>query len=297
MYKNLLIESKAHISFQHNQLRVETEDVHHFPIEDLNSLVVSNRASTITVYCLDALAKNGTCVITCGNNYHPTGVQLPFGAYSRRLPMIKLQFNQPRPRVKKLWQQIIKQKILNQGKCLQLSGQEDSISFLADKVKSGDSGNMESVAANKYFKILFGKAFSRQEDDMAGNAMLNYGYAVIRASIARFIAVYGLEPSVGLFHHSEQNNFNLADDLIEPFRPVIDMLVYKLLMDGHNEMSPEVKSQLIETLNIDVEIGSKRQPVNYAIEQVVQSLIRCYKGDDKNLKLPNILPLKVHSYE
>ena len=244
---------------------------------------------------MDALATNGTAVIICGDNHQPSGVFIPFGAYSRRLPMIKLQFQQSKPRLKRLWQQIVKRKIENQGKCLALLGISDEVTSMASRVKSGDCDNVEGAAARKYFMSLFGENFSRQDDDFR-NGMLNYGYAIIRACIARYIAVYGLEPSVGVFHHSEQNNFNLADDIIEVFRPVVDLYVGQSKVKG-DDLTPTIKQDLVQLLNVDVLMKGMKQPVNYAIEQLVQEIIKYYKSDTDEINLPELLPINLHAYE
>lgn len=296
MHQNIIITSPANISVKDGRLSVHTDKVHFFPVEDLNVVVLNNRKSKISSYALDLLSENGTTVIVCGSNHNPAGVLLPFGAYSRRLPMIKLQFSQSKPKLKRIWQQIIRQKIKNQGKCLELAGKYDCVSCLVDKVKSGDAENMEGYAAKVYFTKLFDDYFVRRNDSVV-NSMLNYGYAVLRACIAKHIAVYGLEPSVGIFHHNEQNNFNLADDLLEVFRPVVDLFVSQYEITGMDELDTSAKSCLVELLMAEVIIKGMRQSVSYAMEQVVQGLVRVYRGEAENLDLPCILPIKVHEYE
>ncbi len=295
MYHNIVLESSAAIYCKQGQLYIETDEKHHFPMEDLNALVIGNQKTTITVRTLGALADNGTAVFVCGQNHQPSGVFIPFGAYSRRLPMINLQFKQSMPRKKRLWQQIVRHKILNQGQCLIIQGIEDDVSQLSAQVKSGDSTNIEGVAARKYFKALYGANFSRGMDNI-NNAMLNYGYAIIRGCIARYLALYGLEPAVGIFHHSELNNFNLADDLIEVFRPVVDLVVSQSNVEG-DELNPILKQELVKVLQMDVLVKGMKQPVNYAIELIVQGLIRYYKGEIDELELPILLPTSIHAYE
>lgn len=296
MYKNILINNPSKIFQKNHQLIVDVNGIHKFPIEDIATVVIDNPQTSITTNTLNMLAEQGVCVIICNDKHLPSGCLMPIAAYSRRLPMLKLQINQSKVKIKHLWQQIIKQKILNQGKCLQLLGCEDNVSPIADRVKSGDTDNMEAVAAAKYFKSLFGNDFAR-DDDIPINGMLNYGYAIIRAYIARQIASYGLEPAVGLFHHNELNNFNLADDLIEPFRAMVDLQVAILINEGETDLSPNNKSRLIEVLAHDVTINGEHQPISYAIQKIVQNLIRCYKDESKLLLLPELLSIKVHEYE
>ncbi|MEE1361610.1 MAG: type II CRISPR-associated endonuclease Cas1 [Selenomonadaceae bacterium] len=294
MYRNILINNPARIYQKNHQLVVEVEAIHRFPIEDIATLVIDNQQTSITTNCLNMLAEQGVCVIVCDGKHMPSGCLMPVSAYSRRLPMLKLQLSLPKVKIKHLWQQIIKQKIANQGKCLELIGHEDNVSILTARVKSGDTDNVEGVAAARYFKNMFGDMFAR-DDDIPINGLLNYGYAIIRAYIARQISAYGLETSVGLFHHSELNNFNLADDIIEPFRPVVDLQVASI--GEGEELNPQNKSQLIGVLSHDVSLNGEKQPVSYAIEKVVQNLIRCFKGEADTLILPKLLPIEVHRYE
>lgn len=296
MYRYILISKPAKIYQKHHQLVVENEAIHHLPIEDIAVVVIDGHQTSITTNCLDMLVRQGTCVIVCDEKHMPSGVLQPVAAYSRRLPVLKLQMEQSKPRLKRLWQQIVKQKIANQGRCLQLAGYEDDVSTLADRVKSGDVDNVEAVAAARYFKVLFGSDFSRS-DEVPANALLNYGYAIVRAYVSRQLATYGLEPSVGIFHHSELNLFNLADDVIEPFRPMVDLWVLAMLKAGEQELTPNAKSQLIAVLSHDVLLGGEYHPISYAVERMVQGLVRCYKGESDTLVLPELVPIKVHEYE
>ncbi len=156
---------------------------------------------------------------------------------------------------------------------------------------------MEGTAAARYFPALFGEGFTRHGCDFL-NGFLDYGYAILRAAISRTIAVYGLEPCLGLFHHSEQNAWNLADDLIEPFRPVVDLLAAEHREEEEDlPLSKEHREKLIALLRTDVLLAGERQPVSYAMEKVLQSLIRCFEGNSEALLLPELLPRSVHRYE
>ncbi len=297
MSLHAMLSHSAHVSLRQGQLCVSGEPSRSLPIEDLDTLTLEDGGITVTEQCLCRLSESGVVVLVCNGKHTPTGVLLPFAAYSRRLSRIRLQMNQPRPRVKRLWQQIIRQKIRNQGKCLALSGGEDVVSVLADGVRSGDSGNAEGAAAARYFQVLFGKTFTRHSCDFL-NGFLDYGYAILRAAIARTIAAYGLEPCLGLFHHSEQNAWNLADDLIEPFRPVVDLLAAKYCDENEDALlTKEHREQLTALLRVDVLLTGERQPVSYAAEKVVQGLLRCFAGETEALPLPELLPLAAHRYE
>ena len=297
MHLHAMLSHSAHVSLHQGQLRVSGDPPRALSIEDIDTLTLEDGGITITQQCLCRLAENGAVVLVCDGRHQPAGVLLPFAAHSRRLARIRLQMGQPRPRVKRLWQQIVRQKIRNQGKYLSLSGVEDSVSVLVDTVRSGDSGNVEGAAAARYFRALFGDGFTRHGCDF-WNGFLDYGYAILRATIARTIAAYGLEPCLGLFHRSEQNAWNLADDLIEPFRPVVDLLAAEYREKEEDApLTKEHRERLAALLRVDVLLAGGRHPVGYAVEKVVQSLLRCFEGEADTLLLPELLPLAAHRYE
>lgn len=296
MYRQVIVQREARVYQKENQLVIENETAHRIPIEDIDTLVIANRRVNISAYCLDSLMANGSSVVICGKNYHPTGIVLPFAGYSRKLKMLRAQIDQPKPRLKQLWRTIVQQKILNQGKCLQLAGRKDVVSALSEQVRSGDKGNVEGWAAGRYFPALFGEGFERHEEDFL-NGVLNFGYAIIRSSLARFLAAYGFEPSLGIFHHSETNAFNLADDLLEPFRPVVDLYASTCEFPDTEELTPAIKRDLVGLLSVDILYGKERMSVDYAAEQVVQNLRRCYLEPEVQLQLPQLLPLQMHKYE
>lgn len=273
MYQQIMIDSRAKVYQKNNQLCIDNGEINHFPIEDIDTLVIANRESSITTRCLDSLVENGSSVLICGANYMPEGVLLPFGAYSRRLRMIRWQIGQSKPAIKQLWKRIVQQKIINQGRCLALVGKNDCVSVLAEKVQSDDKGNMEAVAAARYFKALFGSEFVRHEMDMV-NSILDYGYAIIRAAIARYLAAYGFEPCLGIHHRSELNAFNLADDLIEPFRPLVDLYASQQENIESEQLPKAVRQDLVGLLSANIMMGKEKVKVSNAIESVVQGLSR-----------------------
>ena len=297
MSLHAMLSRSAHVSLKQGKLCVSGEPSRSLPMEDIDTLTLEDGGITITEQCLCRLTESGASVIVCNGKHQPVGALMPLAAYSRRLSRIRLQTEQPKPRVKRLWQQIVKQKIRNQGKCLIISGMSNVIGGMVDTVRSGDTGNVEGAAAAKYFRTLFGSEFTRHECDFV-NGFLDYGYAIMRAVIARTIAAYGLEPCLGLFHHSEQNAWNLADDLIEPFRPVVDLLAAEYRDEAEDTMlNREHREKLTALLRAEVMLAGERQPVSYAVEKVVQGLIRCFEGETETLLLPELLPLNLHSYE
>ena len=296
MYQNMMIESSAHIYQKNSQLYIRSEEEHHIPIEDINMLLLANPQMNVSAQSLVSLAENGSAVVLCDGKRMPVAMVMPFAANARRLKMIRLQIQQSKPRLKRLWQQIVQQKICNQGKCLQLTGKPDTVTKFAEKVTSGDSKNTEAVAAGIYFKTLFGKTFSRHEDSIL-NGMLNYGYAVIRSAIARYLAVYGLEPCLGIFHHNEMNAFNLANDLIEPFRPLVDLYTAAHADEAADELTLTVRQGLVQLLSGNIRSQGEVHSVHYAIERMVQSLLRCFTGASQQLVLPELMAWQIHTYE
>lgn len=296
-YRNIVIENPAHISVRNRQLIIRTDSERSLPMEDISALLLENQRSTITTAALSQLGQCGCAVYMCDEKHLPCAVTIPFCQHSRSLGVISKQLSMTQPTQKRLWQEIVVAKITNQAKCLSLCQREDvanQLLALSRAVRSGDSQNMEAVAAAKYFPALLGDGFSRGEEN-GYNSALNYGYAILRGAIARSLAVYGFLPSFGLHHHSELNPFNLADDCIEPFRPIVDLLV-EAMMNAEDTLSSKHKRMLLNVLNLEVLSGGQRHSVSYAIERMVQSLRRATDGKT-SLCLPELLQLKQHAYE
>lgn len=296
MYQNVIIENGARIYQKNNQLYIQGAEEHHLPIEDINMLMLSQPQMTMSAQSLVSLSENGSAVVLCDAKHMPTAMMVPFAANARRLKMIRCQVSQSKPRLKRIWQQIVKGKIQNQGKCLQLAGKKDTVTFFANKVLSGDAKNVEAVAAAVYFKTLFGENFTRHDDTVI-NGMLNYGYAIFRSAIARYVALYGLEPCWGIFHHSEANAFNLADDMIEPFRPVVDLYVAMHVHESDVAMTLAMRHELVQLLGCNIILQDEIHSVSYAMERVVQSLIRCFTGASESIVVPEVMAEKIHTYE
>lgn len=298
-YRNLMIASNAQLKTENEQLLITTDATHRVPIEDINSVLIENRQSTITIATLAKLAQDGVTVYVCDEKHTPCAIMMPFAQNSRQYAMLKLQESISLPMQKQLWQQIVKSKISNQAKCLELNGfvaDAKNLLSLAKSVVSGDAKNVEAVAAANYFKTLFGKNFFRSDEKDMRNAALNYGYAIIRGHIARLIASYGFLPMKGIHHCSELNAYNLADDFIEPFRPVVDLLVAKELQSITN-LTPKIKQKLYNLLNVDINIASQMHSVAYAAEKMIQSYTRCCQKSTKELVLPKLVALRQHTYE
>ena len=267
-------------------------------MEDISALLIESRQATITTAALSLLGQRGCAVFICDEKHLPCAVLNSYCQHSRQLKVISEQIKLGEVLRKHLWQSIVVSKILNQAECLELCGNKnaaDGLRALAQSVRSGDSGNTEAAAAARYFPALFGADFTR--GGLNGiNSALNYGYAILRGCMARYLAVYGFMPSLGLHHKSELNSFNLADDMMEPFRPVVDLLVYSAVKPDE-ELCPELKRLLFNCLNLDIGSGNQRHSVAYAMERTVQSLQRSLTEGENALLLPKLLPLNQHRYE
>lgn len=299
-WHSILIGKPARLSLRQKHLLIEQEDSIPVPLEDIAVIVIEAREVVLTAPLLSALAQNGITLLTCDEQFLPCGQWLPFAQYHRSLKILKQQMNMTVPQKKQLWQQIVKQKIHNQAWLLNHSGHDiaaNRLNALACGVKSGDKDFHESQAAAVYFAVLFGKQFTRTQQN-AINGSLNYGYSIMRSAIARALVQYGFLPALGIHHCSELNAFNLADDLIEPYRPLIDLFAYEHANKLPENLDTTWKSRLIGLLHHQISLDGKTYSVLAAIERTVQSFQAALMEREANLlKLPEILSLKVHDYE
>lgn len=302
-WRSILISKSGKLSLCNRQLRIQQEgnDVT-IPIEDIAVIVIENREVVVTAALLSALAKEGTTVLTCDEQFLPCGQWLPFCQYHRQLKILQLQLSMSLPLKKRLWQVIVQQKIINQSRVMvyveQLDASNKLMSMVA-QVKSGDKVNVEARAAAYYFKSLFGKSFKRWSDNDISTC-LNYGYTILRSAVARSLVQYGWHPSMGLFHHSELNPFNLADDFLEVFRPLVDLMVWDLVQEGvtKNSLTPEIKKRLILLLHYQIELNNQVMSVLTAIDKVVSSFQRVVvEKEVRLLSLPDVVVLREFSYE
>lgn len=295
VWRSVMISSPAKLRREHYSLAIEQEQTAFVPFEDIAVIVLNHREITLTHPVLSACAEYGIGLYATGGNHQPAGVFLPFLPHSRTTRMMRLQLNVAKPAAKQAWASIVRRKIENQAACLELCGMNgvDRMESYARRVRSGDPDNVEAQAAAFYFAQLFGTDFTRA-DARWTNAALDYGYAVMRGAIARGLVAHGLHPTVGLFHDSEQNAFNLADDLIEPFRPLVDLHVAKHAALTQGDLIPADKQALVALLNVDVGMPQGRMSVFSAIEYAVESLVRVYEDDAKELDLPVLVGLQAH---
>ncbi len=246
-----MIQNPAKLTLSKGQLALRNEQGEHtLPLEDIAALILESPEITLTSALLSACMEQGVTVVTCSVTHTPNGALHPFLSHSRQSKVARIQMSWTEPLRKRLWQRIIQQKIINQAQCLTECRDKDStirLLALAKQVQSGDPDNVEAQAARDYWPKLFGKGFIRGAGDST-NAALNYGYAVIRAFVARSQVAYGLLPTFGIHHESELNAFNLTDDMMEAFRPLADTMVFQMRRAGElsedGNLSKENRQQL-----------------------------------------------------
>lgn len=299
-WRSVVISRPARLNREHFSLVVTQEATVRVPFEDIAIIVLNHREIALTHPVLSACGEYGIGLFSIGDTHLPNGVFIPFLQHSRATRQMRLQMALTRPVVKQAWSSIVAQKISNQAVCLALSDRNGSDRLLsyARRVRSGDPENMEAQAAAFYFSQLFGNNFYRDQPSRT-NACLNYGYAILRGAIARGLVAHGLFPAFGLFHDSEQNAFNLVDDIIEPFRPVVDLHVAKIISGAvSDEITSQDKINLISLLNVDMEMPQGSMSILSSIEYAIESLVRMYTQQDASLlQLPVLIGLNAHNQE
>lgn len=289
--RSLVFSSPANLSLKDRQivisLKESPEDKITAPIEDIGVVIIDNPAVSITIPLLNDLADNNVIVIICNSKGVPSSTLLSFGTNHYQGEILQSQIDITEPLKKGLWKQIVESKIKNQAALLNKLGKRgDKLKPYYNNVKSGDVDNREGIAARIYFQELFGKGFVRERSQEGINALLNYGYTILRAATARAVVGSGLFPGIGLYHHNRSNSFPLVDDLIEPYRPFVDEAVYQLLSNNCLELSKNAKAKLISVLYTDVFFKRTSRPLELGLTFTTSSLTRCLKKEDKELLLP-----------
>lgn len=263
------------------------------PIEDIGVVVLDNKQITVTSGLLEALLENNCAVISCDSKSMPVGLMLPLYGNTTQNERFRHQLEASLPLKKQLWQQTIKVKIENQAAVLKKCTGEEirCMKVWASEVKSGDSDNMEARAAAYYWKNLFPiEGFNRDRDGISPNNLLNYGYAILRAVVARGLVTSGLLPTLGIHHHNRYNAYCLADDIMEPYRPYVDELVYNIVASGMdcNLLNKDLKAELLMIPTLDVVIAGKRSPLMVAVGQTTASLYKCFSGELRKIVYPEM---------
>lgn len=267
------------------------------PVEDIGIVVLDHKQITITQALMEALLGNNTALITCDSTHHPTGLMLPLCGNTIQNERFRAQLDATEPLKKQLWAQTVSQKIKNQAAMFG-SRDIDNNYFtpLYRNVKSGDTDNCEATAAAYYWGNIFNTlpavgTFKRFREGLPPNNYLNYGYALLRATMARSIVGAGLLPTLGIFHHNRYNAYCLADDLMEPYRPYVDKVVYSIIEEhGINEDIPkEIKAMLLKIPAMDVLMDGEKSPLMNATQRTAVSLVKCFNGDQRKLVYPDFI--------
>lgn len=256
-------------------------------LADIDALMVTNPATNITGQLLAALAERGVPVVICGADFKPAAYLLPVDGHYAQGDRVQAQADASLPTRKRLWAELVRAKILAQAALLVRIGQNPiPVAALAERVKSGDPDNCEAQAAQRYFPMAFGAGFTRSREDLIANAFLNYGYTVLRTATARAIVASGLHPSLSLAHRSRGEALRLADDLMEPFRPAVDLAALGLIRAGHETMTPAAKRDLVAVLHADYLTAEGIAPLANVLGRLAMSLGQIFLGERKTLALP-----------
>lgn len=264
------------------------------PIEDIGVVVLDHKQITITQGAMGELLDNNVAVITCDEHRMPSGMMLPLNGNTTQSERFKHQIEASLPLKKQLWQQTIQAKILNQSTVLLRQRDMDcgNMEAWAKMVKSGDADNLEGRAAAFYWQNLFGyiKGFHRDREGIPPNNLLNYGYAILRAVVARSLVGSGLLPTLGIHHHNRYNAYCLADDIMEPYRPYVDKLVAEIVDSGADitNLTKEIKGQLLSIPVLDVVINGRRSPLMIGVGMTTASLYKCYSGEIRKIAYPSM---------
>lgn len=299
--RTLFFGNPAYLSLKNAQLVIRLTDAQTqeevtktVPIEDIGVVVLEDRQITITNGALGALLQNNCAVVTCDEKRMPAGMLLPLEGHTVQSERFRLQIEASLPLRKQLWQQTVQAKIRNQASVLRrLSGVEAGCMMAwANDVKSGDSENLEGRAAAYYWKSVFPEMerFIRDREGDAPNNLLNYGYTIVRALVARALVASGLLPTFGIHHHNRYNAYCLADDIMEPYRPYVDELVIGILESGADcsELTTDLKRQLLGLPVKEVVIGGQRSPMMVAVTQTTASLVKCFSGELRKVVYPEM---------
>lgn len=306
--RTLCFSNPAYLSLLNSQLVIKLPEVEKsnlpdfvkqdstrtIPIEDIGVLVLDNKQITITQGAMEALLENNCAVIICDSDHLPIGLMLPLSGNTTQSERFRAQIDSSLPLKKQLWQQTIQYKIRNQAAVLKTCRGTEvrNMQVWASDVKSGDSDNLEARAAAYYWRNMFPSIsnFTRDRDGCPPNNLLNYGYAILRAVVARSLVSSGLLPTLGIHHHNRYNAYCLADDIMEPYRPYVDKLVIDLVDSNIDitSITKEIKQSLLSIPVLDVAISGQRSPLMIAVGQTTASVYRCFSGESRKIVYPEM---------
>ncbi len=295
--RTLYFGNPARLSLRDDQLQLELKTEHPeiitVPVEDIGMTIIDHAQISITHGLMEALTENNTAVLFCDKRHIPHGLVLPMSSNNTYSENVRIQLEASEPLKKNLWKQTIEAKIANQAAVLRrLEKPWEGVYALTRKVGSGDPANVEGRAAAEYWKQLFDELddFTREREGDAPNALLNYGYAIVRAIIARSLVGSGLLPLCGIHHKNKYNAFCLADDIMEPYRPYVDEVVWHIVRDYENqlpnELNKEIKTRLLGIPALDVVIEGNKSPLMIAAQRTTASLMRCFAGEQRKIAYP-----------
>lgn len=272
--QKLYIKNKSYLSYKHNLISIKINDYETTVcFDDIDTIIIENQQTTITSALLSQLTKADISVIFCDEKFMPSSILQGINKNSRTTKIQKSQIAMSKPKLNQIWKDIVISKVNNQANILKkLNKNSEYLNSLIPRIKSNDKENIEATAAAYYFKELFGKDFTRKDDNSI-NATLNYGYSIFRSSICRYLIAYGLNPAFGIHHSSELNSFNLADDLIEPFRPIVDNYVVRNIKEDVH-FDHKVKIDLVKLLDTTVLYDNK----NVSISNCMKSIVANYQS-------------------
>lgn len=280
-----------YLSLKDNQMVINTKEMPNIkktiPIEDIGYVVLEHQQTIVTLPLLNALSDNKVAVIFCGDNRLPNAMLMNLDSNRTQGESFRAQIEASEPLKKGVWKQVVEAKIRNQAALLKKLGKDgDKLKPYYSNVKSGDTDNREGVAAKIYWSELFGDGFVRSREGDAPNNLLNYGYTLLRAAVARALMGSGLLPALGVFHRNRYNAFPLADDIMEPYRPYVDEIVYNMYINGVEELDNDVKSQLLHVLFADTVFSNVTRPLDIGLTMTTASLAKCYMGSSKKIIYP-----------
>ena len=293
-WKTLLFCNPCKLHIKNQQLvyqAVDSVEEISIPMEDIGTIILENPQIHITNYILALCSEFEITVITCNNKHKPIGILTPFYQHSRNTKIALAHIYTKEPLKKQIWQKIIKQKIRNQSNVLKILFDDNQLDYYIDKVQSGDTKNIEGQASKKYWSIMFCD-FKRHSSDKY-NAALDYGYAILRGTISKYISSSGLIPCLGVHHCNELNSFNLTEDLIEHFRPFVDLMVSKMEFVSNSDLTKNDKAYLLSILTKQCQYRGEQITVQNACENVCKTFVKTLmEKDTKLLELPEFIGVK-----
>ena len=300
--RTLHFGNPAYLSLGNAQLIIDLPHLREFgeekskqsvAVEDIGVVILEHKQITITHACIAALLENNVAIVTCNQTHHPTGLMLPLEGNNLQSRNFRFQIDASQPLKKQLWQQTIQAKIANQAAVLKERNiPMENMQHWVKSVRSGDPDNYEGRAAAYYWKNVFPKKveFFRGREGNPPNNLLNFGYAILRAIVARGLVSSGLLPTLGIHHHNKYNAYCLADDIMEPYRPFVDQIVLKIVDNGENflELSTSIKSKLLGIASCDIFIDNETSPLMVGLQKTTASLVRCYEGKVRRISYPSM---------